>query len=177
MVLIILGIIMTIIAAGISTIANKDTILEKNKQNVIDNFAEVTTLKADNNDIKIELTQKIETLEIESYSENHEEYISLINQYQENYKLIKKHTKEIEKSCEKEIEDSRVNVMCKSYKLLYEESTNIYIETITTYNDILKKYNETATTPYEEIELLEKEYIDYNNDNVFLGKPKEEPVG
>ena len=63
--------------------------------------------------------------------------------------------------------------MCKSYEMLYEEATNKYIETIRNYNEMIKKYNETATTPYDEYQALETEYIDYNNDNIFLGKPAE----
>lgn len=167
---------MTIIAAGISTIANKDTILEKNKQRIIDNFTELTVLTGDNNDIKTIINQNLETLEIEKYSEKHGEFLEKLIKYEENYKLIKEYTKEVEESCKKAFDDSRVSIMCKSYQMLYEEATNTYIETLTNYNNMIKTYNETAEQHFSEYEMLEKEYIDYNKDNTFLGKPKEDNV-
>lgn len=167
---------MTIIAAGISTIANKDAILEKNKQRIIDNFTELTSLTGDNNDIKTIINQNLENLQIEEYSKRHGEFLEQLIKYEENYKLIKEYTKEVEESCKKSFEDSRVNIMCKSYGMLYEEATNTYIETLTNYNNMIKKYNETAEKKFSEHEMLEKEYIDYNHDNSYLGKPKEDIV-
>lgn len=167
---------MTIIAAGISTVANKDTINERNKQRIIDDFTELTVLTGNNNDIEGNINTKLLTFNNETYPQEHEEYQTALNEYQENFKLIKKHTEGVEENCKRDFEDSRVSIMCKSYQMLYEEATNNYIETITNYNNMIKKYNETAATPYSELEMIEKEYIDYNQDNVFLGKPEEDNV-
>lgn len=176
MILFILGIVMTIIAFGMSTVVNKDSILEKNKKDIIDEFTKLTVITGNNNDIRNELITKLDTYTNETYPQEHEKYLELLNKYQENYKTIVTYTDDIEKKCKKKIEDSRVNIMCKSYRMLYEESTNTYVMIFTKYNNNIKNYNETASTPYNEFEMIKKEYIDYNKDNIFLGRPEEDNV-
>lgn len=176
MILIILGIVMTIVAFGMSTVVNKDAISEKNRQDVIEKFTELTVITGNNNDIRNELIGKLDLYTNETYPQEHEKYLELLNKYQENYKTIMQYTNDIEKKCKKNYEDSRVNIMCKSYRMLYEESTNTYVMIFTKYNNNIKNYNQTATTPYSEFEMIQKEYIDYNQDNIFLGKPEEDNV-
>ena len=173
MILMILGVVMTIIAFAMSTTVNKDAITEKNKSKILEDYTALTTISSTNNEIRDELTTKLITFSIESYPEEHEEYVELLNKYNENITTITNHTIEMDKKCSKKIDDARIEVVCRSYKMLYEDVVNTYITNVNEYNNKIKTYNETAATPYNEFEPIKKEYIDYDKDGSYLGKPNE----
>ena len=173
MIIIILGIIMTIIAFAMSTVVNKDTIVEKEKQSIVDSYTELTVVAGTNIDLRNEISEKIDAYTNENYPQEHETYIDLLNKYEENYKTVASHIEEIDKQCKNDYEDSRIDIMCKSYKMLYEEITNIYVSNLTKYNNNIKNYNQTLGTTYEEFTMIQTEYIDYDKDGNYLGKPTE----
>lgn len=173
LILVILGVIMTIIAIGMSTVVNKDTIKENSEQKVVDEYTQLTVASGTNVDIRNKLTEKLNSFSNETYHEEHNDYTTLLNDYKENILTLKTYIEGLDEKCKKEYEDPRIKIMCQGSKLLYEESVNVYVATVKTYNSKINEYNETATTKYNEVELIIKDYIDYNKDNGYLGKPKD----
>ena len=66
------------------------------------------------------------------------------------------------------------NNKCKNYKTIYEQVVNYFVSDIHLYNRNIQKYNEYQKS-LGSLYLLQdyhtkREYIDYNNDNVYDGK-------
>ena len=173
MILIILGIIMSIIAFAMSTTVNKDAILEKNKQEILDGYTEMTNDSSTNTELRNELTEKLVSFSNETYPQEHESYVELLTKYNENINTMTTHTTNMEELCKEEIDDARITVVCRSYKMLYEDVVNRYVANLNEYNSKIRTYNETADTPYNEFEMVQKDYIDYDKDRNYWGKPTE----
>ena len=66
------------------------------------------------------------------------------------------------------------NSKCGNYKLIYEQVVNYFVSDIATYNSNVKKYNDYQKEQNTLFRISEyetkKDYIDYNEDNVFDGK-------
>lgn len=79
-------------------------------------------------------------------------------------------------ACKREYMEVEYNDMCDSYQITYEKLLNIFYEDVKSYNKLITDYNTWAESDkYQVFESsFVKDYIDYNNDNVFEGKTEEE---
>ena len=70
--------------------------------------------------------------------------------------------------------DSVVNNKCSNYKSIYEQVVNYFVTDIKFYNKNITKYNEyvknSGSTNTVSLYKTNKDYIDYNGDNVYDGK-------
>ena len=173
MILVILGIVISIIAFAMSTTVNKDAILAKNKQKILDGYTQMTNDSGTNTELRNQLTEKLATFSNETYPQEHESYVELLTKYNENISTMTTHTYTMNELCKEELEDARITVVCRSYKMLYEDVVNRYVANVSEYNSKIRSYNETAQTPYNEFEMIQKEYIDYDKDKIYWGKPTE----
>lgn len=174
MVIIILGIIMTIIALAMSTVVNKDSILEKNSEVILSNYTELTNDSGINIDLRKELAEKLDTFSNETYPEEHNSYIELLNKYNENIEKMAESVDEIHPRCDQEYEEPRINIICMSYNMLYEEAVNLYVKNLNNYNSKIEIYNQTSDNDYDKFEMLHKSYIDFDKDGVYTGNISED---
>lgn len=76
-------------------------------------------------------------------------------------------------NCDKVKNDVRVSNSCASYYKYYETVMNIYVNDTTVYNKQINDYNLWINKNDQQLDLFEtkfKDYIDINNDNIYLSK-------
>lgn len=169
MLAIILGIIMSIIAFAMSTVVNKDAIMEKNEDTIISNYSSLTIATSEELDLRKQISDKLKTFDSKTYVNEHETYIALLTDYNEKITKITEYVKNIEPRCKKEYEEARVNVICMSYSRLYEDAINAYVKNLNDYNTKIETYNQTSDKKYDKYRMLHAEYVDYDKDGVYSG--------
>lgn len=169
MLAIILGIIMSIIAFAMSTVVNKDAIMEKNEDTIISNYSSLTIATSEELDIRKQISDKLNVFKKETYTNEHESYIALLNDYNEKMTEIAEYVENIEPRCKKEYEEARINVICMSYSRLYEDAVNAYVKNLSDYNTKIETYNQTSETKYDKYKMLYTENIDFDKDGIYSG--------
>lgn len=168
-VIIIVSIIMTVLGMSLSTMVDKEESLIYNAKVIRDNYNELNVLINENRKIKIELTDKLSSFTDEDYSNNHEEYIEIINRYQKNVEIADKIYTETADKCTKDYKDDSISILCEGYTPVFEELINHYITNINNYNNKIITYNEKNNTDYKIVNMIHKEYLDLNQDGVYSG--------
>jgi hypothetical protein len=97
-------------------------------------------------------------------------YLVKMAKYNENIKKIDSNIANIEPKCNVIYKELSVNKICDSYKELYEKLINLYISDIENYNNKITSYNEYKKESINQFEMVHKEYIDYNLDQIYKGK-------
>lgn len=166
---------MLIIAIGIivAVLVNKEKTIQENIVIVKDTYTSFSIDVVENYQIRSELKEKIDQFNNETYSSEHETYISLLNQYNENMTTLKNNVSILEDKCSIEYENTQTNIFCDNYQQLYEAINNVYIGMLTDYNNKITNYNETSEEDYELFSLINKDYVDFNNDGAYDGKTVE----
>jgi len=173
MLLIILGVIMTIIAFAMSTVVNKDAILEKNSEVILSNYTTLTNDSATNIELRKELAEKLANFSNETYSEEHDSYVELLNKYNENIQKMAESVDKIHPRCDKDYEEARINIICMSYNMLYEEAINLYVKNLKNYNNKITVYNQTSETDYEQFKAIHSEFVDFDKNGIYEGNASE----
>lgn len=143
----------------------------KNMQLIKDNYNELSTHVSEYNQIRTNLSEKLNDFIYETYPKEHDSYVELLNKYNDNIKNIDTKVNNINNKCDVLYSDISINKICDSYKVLYEKLINLYITDINIYNNKIKGYNQyKEKDEYQETELIHKEYLDYNQDKIYEGK-------
>lgn len=170
MILVILGVIMMIIAFAMSTVVNKDAVLEKNSEVILDNYTKLTNDSGVNTDLRKELSDKLKTFSPETYESEHNDYVELLTKYNKNIQKMGESATIISSKCEKKYEESRTNIICMSYNMLYETAINTYVKNLLDYNNRIDAYNKSNNGNYEKFLMVHKEYVDFDKNGVYEGK-------
>ena len=118
------------------------------------------------------LIKKLSSFYNESFKEEYQEIISILNDYDKIMNETTKNVEIINKNCSNHIfNNSKTNTICKSYKESYEQMTNIFLSDIEDFNDLVEKYNKTTEETLGKYNSKYiKDYIDYNKDGKYEGK-------
>ena len=165
-----LSIIVIIVGVVFAIIINHKKTLEENIVIIKKRYTDFSVDIADNYRVRSELTEKLKQFNNDNYKDEHETYTTLLTQYNENMTLLNDSVNILEDKCTIEYEDNQTNIFCDNYQQLYEVINNTYIALLTDYNNKITSYNETSETDYQQAELINKEYIDFNKDGIYDGK-------
>lgn len=165
-----LTILMLIIGGVLFSVNKQEKRLTENVGIIKSNYAKFTTNVTDNQEIKKELSDLMGDFNNETYKEKHEDYVKILNKYDNNIKYVDSIVKDMESRCKYKYEDAVVTLLCKGYDILYEETINTYITNVNKYNDKLSKYNEATGSKYKSHKLVYEKYIDYDKDGEYEGK-------
>lgn len=159
----------------ISNIVNDKKMSRENMQVIKDNYNQLSDIVSEYNQIRTDLSDKLNNFIYDRYPGEHDAYMELINKYNDNIKNIDKSVNNINSRCDVIYNDISVNKICDSYEVLYEKLINLYVTDINNYNDKIISYNQyKETDSYQKIKLLHEDYIDYNNDKKYEGKDLED---
>lgn len=147
---------------------------ERNMENIKKNYNLLTDSVNKYNEIRTKYATMSSVLIMDEYEEKHEEYITLLTDYNKVMKDIDTYITNISFRCKHNYSDSEVNKVCENYQELYEKLVNLYINDTNNYNKFIAEYNEYKNAELEEFEMIHKDYIDYNNDNIYEGREERE---
>jgi len=101
----------------------------------------------------------------------HSENLSLLGTYEDKVFLIEEQVNILNDECITIYNDKKVNDICNSYKTDFEKIVNLLVSDILEYNKTIKKYNEELSKdlPIYNFNFY-SDYIDYDNDGIFLQK-------
>lgn len=133
-----------------------------------DNYNELSIVVDEYNQIRTELSSKLNNFIYENNSKEQEEYIELLTKYN-NIKNIDKNIDNINSRCTTIYKDSDVNKICDTYKVLYKKLINLYVSDLTNYNNKIASYNEYKNKEISLFQLIHDNYINYNKDEVYEG--------
>ena len=122
------------------------------------------------NDIRTEYIDKTSVLILDDFKDKHADFINILDQYNEVMKNIDSYISNINYRCMYLYNDNEINNICNSYKGIYEKVVNLYVNDLNNYNNLITKYNEYNEEKLPLYEMVHKDYIDYDNDSVFLGR-------
>ena len=155
-------------------VVNKERKENKNNMEFIRKNYNLLTSSINNyNEIRNKYNQLSSVLIMDSYKDKEEEFSELFKDYSKEINNIDNYINNINLRCNGIYNDSEINKVCNSYKLVYEKVINLYVSDIDNYNKFIEEYNEYKK---ENIELIEKvhDYIDYNNDEKYEGRDVDE---
>ena len=137
----------------------------------------------DLNDINIKRESVYNEIFKETYytdmQNNIDNWNNLMNEYSKSVETLDKNSKYLKNNCtDIKFYHSDINPKCELFVENYELIINYYISDIVTYNNNIDSYNTWVNEhPEESYKNIDKfvnnsytEYIDFNNDGVFLGK-------
>lgn len=169
----ILGIItivmITAITIFILTIVKDRKEKNSNMESIRNNYNLLTTSINNYNEIRSKYNEMSSVLLIDSYKEKHEEFVSLLEEYNKEMENIDTYITNIKLRCTGIYNDSEINKVCNSYKTVYEKLVNLYISDIDNYNDFITKYNENKNEELELIKKVHDSYIDFDDDGSKYG--------
>ncbi len=163
-----------IIIVSVFSILNSRKLKKENIDTITTSYNNLTDDIKKYNEIRTKYNKRISSFVMSTYENEQEEYITLLNEYNEVIKKIDTEIKQIDKKCDIIYDDININKICSNYKGMYEKLINLYITDINMYNENIKKYNEYKKTSIESFELVHKDYIDYNNDGTYEGRSTNE---
>lgn len=111
---------------------------------------------------------------LDDYESVYEGFTNFMKDYNDLIKEFDNDVTLLDSKCDKIYPDKETNDICGYYKELYEKIVNLYINDIKEYNKFIASYNEYKQVEVPLIELVHKDYIDYNNDNFFEGASSNE---
>ena len=168
--LIVLTVIITIAGIVLAIINNKKQTILDNMAIIKQSYTNLSVYVSDDRNFRNQLTNRLTTFNNEIYSSEHESYMQLLNAYNNNLKAIEVNINQLASKCDIEYEEATINILCRSYGILYEEVVNGYVTSVTNYNNKITAYNQTSETDYELFTMTYKEYIDYDQDGNYQGK-------
>ena len=169
----IIGIISIILVTAITIFVlmiAKDRKEKKNNMEIIRNNYNLLATSINNyNEIRSKYSEMSTVLIIKSYKDKHEEFVTLLAEYNKEMKNIDNYISNIKMRCTGIYSDSEINKICSSYKTVYEKVVNLYVSDIDNYNNFITKYNESKNESLEIVEKVHEDYIDYDGDGSKYG--------
>ena len=162
-------IIIIIVVILVMGIINDKKESSKNMELINDNYELLGTNVNEYNQIRSELSSKLNNFIYEDYSKEHSGYVELLTRYNNNISLIDENVKVINSKCNVIYNDISVNKICDSYKILYEKLINLYVMDLNNYNNKISSYNEYKKSDIALFKMIHNDYIDYNDDGKYEG--------
>lgn len=170
----ILILIIGLISILIANIMKEKKESTKNMEIIEYNYTELIANVSEYNQIRSDLSNKLNNFIYDNYLSEHESYVELLTKYNNNIKEIDKNISNINERCNVIYKDLSINKICDSYQITYEKLINLYVADLINYNNKITSYNEyNDGEDISLFELVHKDYIDYNKDNVYEGKDVE----
>lgn len=148
-----------------------------NKQEVKNNIIVITSSYDDlsnsvkeYNDIRSKYITMSSDFILSKYKDSHEEYITLLNNYNAVMKEIDESVEKINNKCNRLYKDENVNTICANYEKIYEKLVNLYVTDLNDYNEKINKYNEYSKEEISSFRLMHSDYLDYNHDGIYEGR-------
>lgn len=163
-------VILIIVGMILFSVNKKQKMLIENVDIIKSDYAKFSSNTSDSEKIKEELTNKLTTFSNETYEEDHTEYQRILKEYDSNIKYINEIVEDLEEKCQYEYDDQMINLLCRGFDILYEESINAYITNVNEYNNKLSMYNDNRDKKYNLHTLIYDKYIDYDKDGEYEGK-------
>lgn len=162
-------IIIIIVVILVMGIINDKKESSKNMELINDNYELLGTNVNEYNQIRSELSNKLNNFIYADYEKEHNEYVLILTKYNNNINLIDDNVKIIDSKCNVIYNDISVNKICDSYKVLYEKLINLYVMDLNNYNRKIGSYNEYKKEDISLFNMIHSEYIDYNDDGKYEG--------
>ena len=121
------------------------------------------------NEIRSKYSEMSKVLLYDTYKDKHDEFTSLLADYNQEMKNIDNYISNINFRCKGTYNDSKINKLCDTYKGVYEKLVNLYISDIDNYNNFITEYNKNKNESLELIDKVHDDYIDYDNDGLVYG--------
>lgn len=167
--MVVILIIISITAIIIINIKKEKTLIEENIEVITNNYEEFKTQIQNYNQIRNEYNEKAKNIFYDTYKEQKKEIDDILIRYNETIQKIDKTVDNINKKCIVLYDDANINSICSIYQELYEKIINLYVTDLTSYNNIIREYNEYKSENLELFQMIHSEYIDYNNDTKYEG--------
>lgn len=175
---VIIGIILTIVIAFLVIFIvnlNKDKKnMQLNVSSIKKSYELLSSSVTEYNTIREHFNELSSGLLLDKYKDKHEEFVTLLTEYNKVMKNIDSYVVNIKAKCTNVSSASEVGSICTGYDRTYEKLVNLYVNDINKYNEILAKYNEYKHEEVSAFECIYEDYIDYNNDNVYEGRDSSE---
>ncbi len=121
-------------------------------------------------DKREEVTLKMnEELYYDTVSILYDDYILILEEYKNIVDSIEVNSEVLKDKCSVIYVDTNVNQKCDAFKTMYEEVINLFSYDVKRFNLFVDNYNSTNQGVLELFDSGYENYIDYNNDNVYLG--------
>ena len=106
----------------------------------------------------------------EKLTNDYNTYIDLLTKEENTIKQIETNIDNIKNNCQNRIfNEKEVNNICNTYKDYYETVVNIFIKDKNQVNKMITTYNNTTNNTLEEyISNTYNDFIDYNEDRIYL---------
>jgi len=161
--------ILVIIIILVIGIVNDKRESNENMGLIKDNYELLSNNVTEYNQIRSDLSNKLNNFIYDDYSKEHDSYVELLTKYNNNIGLIAGNVSEINSKCNVIYSDINVNKICDSYGLLYEKLINLYVMDLNNYNYKISSYNEYKKDHISLFNMIYNEYIDYNDDGKYEG--------
>ena len=168
-IMLIISVVLILVVVLVIGIVNDKKKSSKNMELIKDYYEELSTNVNKYNQIRSDLSNKLNNFIYADYSKEHDDYVLILNKYNNNIGLIDKSVKIINSNCNVIYSDISVNKICGSYKILYEKLVNLYVMDLNNYNSKISSYNEYKKENIELFTMIHNRYIDYNDDGKYEG--------
>lgn len=168
-IMVMLGIVILLVAIILFSFNNQEEELQENMQKIRSNYASFSTNITDNEQIRSELTSKLNEFNKISYEEEAGKFNDILKKYDKNIKYIDSVVEDMESRCKHKYEDLNTRILCKGYAGLYESTVNKYILKVKEYNDKVNAYNKKENKSYQLHKLVHENFIDYDEDGEYSG--------
>ena len=168
-IMVMLGIVILLVAIILFSFNNQEEELQKNMQMIRSNYASFSANITDNEQIRNELTSKIDEFDKTPYEEEIGKFQDILKKYDKNIKYLDSVVKDMESRCKHKYEDLNTRILCKGYDGLYESTVNKYVLKVKEYNDKVTAYNKKENKSYQLHKLVHEDFIDYVKDGEYSG--------
>ena len=160
--------IMLLLIGGVSffviNLKKEQKVLASNMKEIKDSYELLNGNVSSYNSIRDEISIKLASFFYDSYMKEKNSYDDIFTRYNSTVGEIDKNIANIDKYCDVLYNDSNVNKICGSYKVLYEKLVNIYVSDLNNYNQKISGYNEYKKDNIPLFTMIHSDYIDYNKD-------------
>lgn len=121
-----------------------------------------------------EFYKQKDSIFLEDISKDTSVWTNFMNDYEKVIENVDESGKRLKKACKNNFGDITVKTKCNQFRVNYESANNYYITDVKVYNNIVDKYNEWASSNYQNLEKVKlkiyDDYIDYDEDGEYFGK-------
>ena len=163
-----LGIVFAVLVNNEKTLLEDMSIIKRTYANFSGDVIDIYQLRKS-------LTEKMDIFIDENYEEEHEVYIEILTTYNQKMVSLNNNIAILEDKCSFTYEDVETNIFCSYYQQTYEAVNNIYINQYNKYNELITNYNQNEENEkdYDLVELVNKEFIDFDKNGTYDGKEDE----
>ena len=111
----------------------------------------------------------------DSLKDSYEKFNNTMQELEKNVDQVVDQSLKLKSHCDTYYSDSSINNKCSTFKQLYEEVMNSFVNDVEKYNELLDDYNDyLKENGHTDEGLLEyktdKKYIDFNKDKEYSGR-------